>query len=134
MADNSVLSDCSTTVCYSHSEPSNERLNHLRNHLEYLADKDQFKWKGTDENLVIFTKLVLDTSGQAALSEDSSHNLLTIKIQNIIVNWWRKTQTLVVQGKDHQIFREKLVDILLIIIYYYITKLHTVFPKSIVNR
>ena len=112
MADNSVLSDCSTTVCYSHSEPSNERLNHLRNHLEYLADKDQFKWKGTDEHLVIFTKLVLDTSGQAALSEDSSHNLLTIKIQNIIVKWWRKTQTLVVQGKDHQIFRGKLVDIL----------------------
>ena len=80
--------------------------------MEYLADKDQFKWKGTDENLVIFTKLVLDTSGQAALSEDSSHNLLTIKIQNIIVKWWRKTQTLVVQGKDHQIFRGKLVNIL----------------------
>ena len=46
--------------------------------------------------------------------EDSSHNLLTYKLNggNTIIKWYRKTQTLLVQGANHSVVKGKLLDVL----------------------
>ena len=97
---------------YLYSVSVSNRLLQLKQLLEFVSTKDQFKWKGNAEELTEFIILILETSERPKLSEDPAHNLLTLKILNVIVKWWKKTQTIAIQGKDQKRFRDKLVELL----------------------
>ena len=102
----------SDPVVSSVSSFSTNRILQLKQLLEFVSSKDQFKWKGNAEELAELISLILETDERPQLSEDPAHNLLSFKILNIIVKWWKKTLTIAIQGKEHRMFKDKLVDLL----------------------
>ena len=102
----------SDPVVSSVSSFSTNKILQLKQLLEFVSSKDQFKWKGNAEELAELISLILDTDERPQLSEDPAHNLLSFKILNIIVKWWKKTLTIAIQGKEHRMFKDKLVDLL----------------------
>ena len=102
----------SDPVVSSVSSFSTNRILQLKQLLEFVSSKDQFKWKGNAEELAELISLILETDERPQLSEDPAHNLLSFKILNIIVKWWKKTLTIATQGKEHRMFKDKLVDFL----------------------
>ena len=62
----------------------------LVEYLEYDISKDQFKWRGAEGQLVSFIQKTKETDEVCSVSEDSSHNLCTIKIANVIVKMVEK--------------------------------------------
>ena len=102
----------SDPVVSSVSSFSTNRILQLKQLLEFVSSKDQFKWNGNAEELAELISLILETDERPQLSEDPAHNLLSFKILNIIVKWWKKTLTIAIQGKEHRMFKDKLVDLL----------------------
>ena len=102
----------SDPVVSSVSSFSTNRILQLKQLLKFVSSKDQFKWKGNAEELAELISLILETDERPQLSEDPAHNLLSFKILNIIVKWWKKTLTIAIQGKEHRMFKDKLVDLL----------------------
>ena len=84
----------------------------LKKLLEFVSSKDQFEWKGNAEELAELISLILETDERPQLSEDPAHNLLSFKILNMIVKWWKKTLTIAIQSKEHRMFTDKIVDLL----------------------
>ena len=97
----------SDPVVSSVSRFSTNRILQLKQLLEFVSSKDQFKWKGNAEELAELISLILETDERPQLSEDPAHNLLSFKILNIIVKWWKKTLTIAIQGKEHRMFKDK---------------------------
>ena len=97
----------SDPVDSSVSSFSTNRILQLKQLLEFVSSKDQFKWKGNAEELAELISLILETDERPQLSEDPAHNLLSFKILNIIVKWWKKTLTIAIQGKEHRMLKLK---------------------------
>ena len=102
----------SDPVVFSVSSFSTNKILQLKELLEFVSSKDQCKWKGNAEELAELISLILDTDERPQLSEDPVQNLLSFKILNIIVKWWKKTLTIAIQGKEHRMFKDNLVDLL----------------------
>ena len=70
----------SDPVVSSVSSLSTNKILQLKQLLEFVSSKDQFKWKGNAEELAELIGLILETDERPQLSEDPAHNLLSFKI------------------------------------------------------
>lgn len=84
--------------------------------LSFNRTKNQIKWTGTEECLREFAKILVygttEDSEAVEMCEDPSHNLVTFKLNNTVVKWYKSTQTLLVQGTSHSQFKDKLLEVL----------------------
>ena len=77
--------------------------------LVYVESKDEFKWKGTFDDLTKFVIQLLGSKDGGTSSEDHQHNLFTFKVNDVIIKWYSTTHTIVVQGTGHISLKKKLL-------------------------
>ena len=78
------------------------------NCFEYDSSQNWLKWTGCESALKAFLlKLVELWENEDWQDGSHSHNLVTYKSSRAILKWHTSIDTVLIQGKDHMVFRKK---------------------------
>ena len=81
--------------------------------LKYDAEQNRFSWIGEETKLKEFVENLAGNHegwNGGRWEVDRSRNMHTYKTSRIVVKWYSSTKTVLLQGKDHELMRTKLLN------------------------
>ena len=115
-SDNNVINSDECTFTHVCSDKYIVNMESETSFLSYCNQTDNFKWKGSVDELVSFINKIFDMNGE--LSEDVRHNSTTYKLDDASIRFYHGTKTLKLFGAKAAKIRDKFYEILEIFMAY----------------